>query len=409
VTAAQPGRPGGGTAALATAARCGTIAFVPRWNPPAGDMRVPGLVVDTDVLDRNLRAMADSAARRGLALRPHAKTHKSPEVARRQVGFGAVGLSVATVSEAGAFAAAGFGDLFIAYPVWAGGDRAGRLAELARRTRLSVGADSAAAAAQLAAAVGTAPVRVLVEVDCGLRRSGVPPAEAGMVAAAAAGAGLDVAGVFTFPGHSYAPGAPAPAAADEARALAAAARSLAAAGLPCPVRSGGSTPSAPLAAAAGTPPADGSVTELRPGVYAFNDAQQVVLGTCTLDEVALVAVATVVSVPAAGRFVLDAGSKILGPERPAWAPGHGLLPAFPGWQITGLWEHHAVATVPAGGPPQAAGGTEGPVAPPPQVGDQVIVIPNHVCTVVNLASELNAASGGKLTGRWPVAARGLND
>src|SRR5262249_46459805 len=154
---------------------------------------------------------------------------------------------------------------------------------------------------------------------CGLRRSGVPPAEAGTVAAAAAGAGLDVAGGFTFPGHSYAPGAPAPAAADEARALAAAARSLAAAGLPCQVRGGGSTPSAPLTAAAGSPPADGSVTELRPGVYVFNDAQQVVLGTCTLDEVALVAVATVVSVPAPGRFVLDAGSKILGPERPAWA------------------------------------------------------------------------------------------
>ena len=248
-------------------------------------MVTPAVLVDDGRLEENLRAMAASAARRGLGLRPHVKTHKSAAIARRQLGHGALGLSVATLGEAEVFADAGLGEIFVAYPLWADRERAPRLRALAGRVRLAAGVDSLASVHQLAAAVqGHAGLRVLVEVDCGLRRSGVAPADAGRIATAAARAGLAVDGVFTFPGHSYAPGMPAKAAADEAAALAAAAASLAAAGLPCPVRSGGSTPSAPQTAglARGSP-----VTELRPGVYAFNDAQQVILGSCTLDEVAL--------------------------------------------------------------------------------------------------------------------------
>ena len=355
-------------------------------------MVTPAVLVDDGRLEENLRAMAASAARRGLGLRPHVKTHKSAAIARRQLGHGALGLSVATLGEAEVFADAGLGEIFVAYPLWADRERAPRLRALAGRVRLAAGVDSLASVHQLAAAVqGHAGLRVLVEVDCGLRRSGVAPADAGRIATAAARAGLAVDGVFTFPGHSYAPGMPAKAAADEAAALAAAAASLAAAGLPCPVRSGGSTPSAPQTAG----PAGGSpVTELRPGVYAFNDAQQVILGSCTLDEVALSVLATVVSTPAPDRFVLDAGAKVLGYDRPAWTPGHGLLPAFPQATVTGLWEHHAVAVTGAG--------------PRPAVGDRVVVIPNHVCTVVNLVDELHVVRDGQVAERWPVDARGRN-
>lgn len=374
---------------------------MPKWRVPVGDMCVPGLVIDAGVVDRNLRGMAESAARRGLALRPHVKTHKCLEVASQQLAAGAVGLSVATVAEAEVFADGGFDDLFIAYPVWADGDRGRRLAELSRRTRLSVGVDSAAAVHMLSSALGrAASVRVLVEVDCGLRRSGVAAEDAAAVATAAARARLDVAGVFTFPGHSYAPGAAAAAAADEEAALARAAGVIEDAGLPCPVRSGGSTPTAALSGA--------PVTELRPGVYAFNDAQQVVLGSCSVDDVALAAVATVVSVPAPGRFVLDAGSKILGADRPAWMGGHGLLPAFPGWQVTGLWEHHAVVSRTSADEGAPGGGEALLPADPPQPGDQIIVIPNHVCTAVNLADELHVVRDGQVVGRWPVSARGRN-
>jgi D-serine deaminase-like pyridoxal phosphate-dependent protein len=362
------------------------------WAPPDGDVATPAVLVDAGRLDRNLRAMADSAARRGMVLRPHGKTHKSIEIARRQLGYGAIGVSVATLGEAETFADAGLDEVFVAYPLWTDPQRAPRLRALASRIRLMAGVDSLASVHQLAAAVqGHAELRVLVEVDCGLRRSGVAPADAGRIAAAAARAGLAVDGVFTFPGHSYAPGLPARAAADEASALAAAAGSLAAAGLPCPVRSGGSTPSA--ARSAGQ--ADGGpVTELRPGVYAFNDAQQVVLGSCTLDEVALSVLATVVSTPAPDRFVLDSGAKVLGYDRPSWAPGHGLLPAFPQATVTGLWEHHAVAVTGGG--------------PRPAVGDRVVVIPNHVCTTVNLVDELHVVQDGQIAERWPVDARGRN-
>ncbi len=129
-------------------------------------------------------------------------------------------------------------------------------------------------------------------------------------------------------------------------------------------------------------------------MYAFNDAQQVILGSCTLDEVALSVLATVVSTPAPDRFVLDAGAKVLGYDRPAWTPGHGLLPAFPEATVTGLWEHHAVAATGSG--------------PRPAVGDRVVVIPNHVCTTVNLVNELHVVRDGQVSERWPVDARGRN-
>ena len=371
------------------------LSRVSSWAPPGGVPATPAVLVDEARLDQNLRAMAGRAAGRGLALRPHAKTHKSVEIARRQLGHGAAGISVATLGEAETFADAGLAEVFVAYPLWIDRERAPRLRALAGRIQLMTGVDSLASVHQLAEAVrGHAELRVLVEVDCGLRRSGVAPAGAGQIATAAARAGLAVDGVFTFPGHSYAPGMPVQAAADEAGALSAAADSLAAAGLPCPVRSGGSTPSAGPAISAAGGQGGGALTELRPGVYAFNDAQQVVLGSCTLDEVALSVLATVVSTPAPDRFVLDAGAKVLGYDRPAWTPGHGLLPAFPEATVTGLWEHHAVA---ATGP-----------GPRPAVGDRVVVIPNHVCTTVNLVDELHVVRDGQVTGRWPVDARGRN-
>lgn len=351
----------------------------------------PSLVVDRDVLDRNLSAMADHARQAGVALRPHAKTHKCPAIARRQLAAGARGLTVATLGEAEVFAAAGVEDLFVAYPLWAGDDAGPRLDALAGRARLSVGADSLAGISRLRRAVRHPDaLRVLVEVDCGLHRTGVPPGGAAPVALGALDAGFALGGVFTFPGHAYAPGARDAAVADEARALAEAAGSLRSAGLGCTTLSGGSTPTA---AATGA----GVVTELRPGVYALNDAQQVVLGTCTPDDVALCALGTVVSAPADGRVVLDAGAKVLGADRPAWMPHHGLVLDRPGARVTGLWEHHAVLDV---------SGTPAPARP--AVGDRVAVAPNHVCAAVNLATDLWVASAGALVDRWEVAAAGRN-
>jgi D-serine deaminase-like pyridoxal phosphate-dependent protein len=343
----------------------------------------PYLAVDLATLDRNLAAMAESARARGPALRPHVKTHKCVEIARRQVALSGGGLTLATVAEAEVFAAAGFADLFIAYPVVAVGPRAGRLRALADRVRLRVGVDSAEGAALLAAAVPGLPV--LVEVDSGHHRTGVSPDGAGTVAAAAQTAGLQVSGVFTFPGHSYAPHERERAAADELAALSAAAAALREVGIEPAVRSGGSTPTAALS--------DGDVlTELRPGVYAFHDAQQAELGSADLADIALTAVATVVSRDG-GRCVVDAGSKVLGADRPAWTTGYGRLPDHPDARVVALSEHHATVTFPG---------------PAPRVGERLGIAPNHVCTAVNLVDELVVMSDGVEVDRWRVAARGAN-
>ncbi len=353
---------------------------------PLDEVPTPALVVDLAVLDANLASMAAEARRRGVDLRPHAKTHKSVAVGRRQLAAGAVGLSVATVGEAEVFARHGFDDLFIAYPLWADRHRGARLGALAERTRLAVGVDSVEGAQAMGRAGGRGEIGALVEVDSGHHRSGCRPEGVAAVARAAERAGLTVRGVFTFPGHGYAPGGAARAAADEGRALATAGAAMAAAGLDAPVRSGGSTPTARW-----TSP---EVTELRPGVYAFNDAQQVALGSCAPTEVALVALATIVSAPAADRVVLDAGSKILGADRPHWLTGHGIVVGLDGAVVTGLSEHHAVV--------QLGAGCHGPV----EVGRRVAVVPNHVCTAVNLVDELVVVRDGTVVATWPVDARG---
>ena len=345
----------------------------------------PYLCVDTARLRANITRVAEGAAAAGIALRPHAKTHKCAEIARLQLAAGAVGLSVATIGEAEVFADHGVEDLFIAYPLWLTDVGARRLRDLAQRSDLAIGVDSVAAAQRAGALLAGAGVAVLVEVDSGQHRSGVPPTHAGEVAAAAAEAGLPVRGVFTFPGHSYAPDALVTAADDEARSLRAAVGSFRAAGLEPDVVSGGATPSL----AATLDGAHDVLTELRPGVYVFGDAQQWELGSMTPDEIALTCRATVVS-HAGGRLVLDAGSKALGADRAAYATGWGRLPAYRDARVVQLSEHHAVVDL------------AGSELPP--LGSRVDVVPNHVCNAVNLADLLWADD----TEPWDVAARGRN-
>lgn len=346
----------------------------------------PYLRVDLGRLRANIAAAAELAAAAGVALRPHAKTHKCPEIARLQLAAGAVGLTVATIGEAEAFVEGGAEDVFIAYPLWLTPRAAARLRDLAERVDVAIGVDSAEAARHHGALLAGADVAVLVEVDSGHHRSGTDPGSAGAVAVAAVEAGLRLRGVFTFPGHGYAPQARETAADDESRALAAAVTSLREAGLEPDIVSGGSTPT--LAAS------DTAVaTELRPGVYVFGDAQQWELGVLAPQDIALVCCATVVS-HAGGRLVLDSGSKALGADRAPYATGWGRLPAYPDARVLQLSEHHAVVDL--------AG------APLPPLGARVDVVPNHVCNAVNLADALWVDDGRQLV-RWAVSARGRND
>jgi D-serine deaminase-like pyridoxal phosphate-dependent protein len=239
-----------------------------------------------------------------------------------------------------------------------------------------------AAAERLAAAVPG--LRVLIEIDSGQHRSGVFPAQVAGLATDCLKLGLDVIGAFTHPGHAYvSPQDVSTAAADERAVLAAAGDVLAGLIDRPPVLSGGSSPTA----------IDGlssPLTEVRPGTYVFGDHQQMCLSRFREEDVALVVAARVVSAPRHGEVVLDAGSKALSSDRPSWLAGHGLLLQAPEATIAALTEEHAVVH---------------DVSTPLAVGDLVQVIPNHVCTVVNLTSELVVVADGTVTDRWPTSAR----
>jgi D-serine deaminase-like pyridoxal phosphate-dependent protein len=346
------------------------------------EVETPAVVIDRDVLERNIARMAESVRQRGFDLRPHVKTHKLPEIAALQLAAGAVGLTVATIGEAEVFVEHGARDVFIAYPLWLTPAKAARLAALRERARVSVGVDSVESAANTGRFLPG--LEVLVEVDSGHHRSGVRPSDALSVATAAREAGLVVVGAFTFPGHSYGPDAAAAAAHGEREALATAGHGLRAAGFDVRTLSGGSTPSV------ASTEADGA-TEVRPGVYVFGDAQQWELGHVAPADIALTVLATVMSVHA-DRVVLDAGSKTIGADRAGWATGHGRLLDHPDARITALSEHHGTVV------------GEGL----PGLGERVRIVPNHVCNAVNLVDEVIVVRGGVVEDRWVVAARGRN-
>jgi D-serine deaminase-like pyridoxal phosphate-dependent protein len=356
---------------------------------PSG-VATPSLVVDLDIVDRNIERLAVETRERGVALRPHIKTHKSVALAKMQLEAGAAGITVGTVGEAEVMAAGGIDDIFIAYPVWAEGPKAVRLGALHERTPLLIGVDSEAGADRLAAAVAgaTTPLRVLVEIDSGGRRTGVAdPAGALAVARRARVDGLHVIGVFTHGGHSYRePGARVGAAADEVVSLGAAADALRSDGFELERVSAGSTPTGVLSAA-------GQVNEIRPGTYVLGDRQQVVLGGIPPDGCALVVAATVISTSVPGQVVLDAGAKALTKDRAAYLEGFGAIPAYPDAVIERLFDYHAAVTIPPG-------------TGAPRLGEIVAIVPNHVCPVVDLFDTFLATRAGSVVGEWRVDARG---
>lgn len=358
-----------------------------------GDIETPALLVDLDVLERNLRAMADLAKRAGVALRPHWKTHKCPEIARRQREHGAAGGTVAKPGEALAFLEAGFDDLLIASPV-ADPRKIRRVLERAGNARVTVLVESSEGARLWGegAARAANPVPVLLDVDTGMGRTGVAPGEDAVPLAhtLAAHPRLEFRGVMTHAGHAYGAGSPEEIARIgrlEGERLVATAEAIRAAGMDCPVVSVGSTPTVPHSAFVP------GVTEIRPGNYAFHDAVQVALGVVPEDRCALTVLGTVTARPAADRVILDTGSKTLATDR---APGDrkefGHLAGNPSRKIGGLWEEHALIPAPEGSDLR--------------MGDRVRVVPNHACVVVNLHDRLIAVRGDRVEAVWPVVARG---
>ena len=353
----------------------------------------PALVVDRERLLTNVEAMATRARSLGVALRPHAKTHKSPVIAGLQREHGAVGLTVATITEAEGFAAKGVDDLVLTAPP-VGDWRLERLVALARRVRLRVVVDNVDVVAQLKRACRRAGVELgyLWEVDCGVGRFGTAPGAAtteqvAHVAGAPSHASFD--GLLTFGGHAYAATSAdgiRAAARDEHDALTQTAEALADRGIEVATRSVGSTPTSHfMESAAG-------ITEIRPGNYVFYDATQVALGVVGLERCALSVLGTVTSRPAPDRLILDCGSKALAAERlTPLTPGFGAIDGHPELRIERLYEEQAIVH------------SDDPCELP--VGARLRVVPNHACAAANLHSRMLVVEAGTVVDEWPVETR----
>ena len=355
------------------------------------ELETPALLIDLDALEANLAEMAAVAARAGVRLRPHTKTHKSPEIARMQVAAGAAGITCAKLGEAEVMADAGLDDLLIAYPL-VGEQKLRRLRALLERARVRVSLDSVEVAEGLGR-VGRdlgRGVEVLVEVDTGLHRLGRPPGRptAELVAQVARVPGVEVVGLLTHAGHAYRSGTPEAlrhAAEREVLDLVETAALCRRDGIRLEEISVGSTPTARVGAFV-----DG-VTEIRPGTYALNDATMMRLGVATEATAAARVLATVVARPDGDRFVLDAGSKCFTTDNMGSVPDWLVVAGRPGLHMDFLSEEHGVG--------HGAGEDL-------RIGERLQVIPSHVCNCVNLFDLAYGVRGGRVERELPIAGRG---
>jgi D-threonine aldolase len=365
---------------------------------PLADVDTPALIVDLDAFERNLRRMADAVGQAGLRLRPHAKTHKSPEVARRQLALGAVGVCCQKVAEAEVMVAGGITDVLVSNEV-AGARKLARLAALARQARIGVCVDEVASVEEIerAAAAAGASIDVLVEIDVGGRRCGVAPgaAAAQLALRVAAAKHLRFRGLQAYYGSAQHVRDAAERQAHIERAVGhveATLSALGAAGLAAQIVSGAGTGTYEHEAASRV------YNELQPGSYVFMDAdyarnKRADGGPFDRFEHALFVYASIMSAPVPERRVLDAGLKALAFDSGMPVP----------WQLSGAVylrpsDEHGNLDVAA-------------CAQPPGRGDKLLLVPGHCDPTVNLHDWYVAVRGlhgsdARVEALWPVAARG---
>src|SRR5216117_3462359 len=356
------------------------------------DVETPALLLYRDVMEQNLKSMAARAKRLGVALRPHIKTHKCLELGRRQLAYGAQGVTVSTLFEAQAFARGGFSDLTWAFPLDSTHiPPVQRIAENGITLRVIL--DDLDTAKALA---GSA-LHVWLKVDCGYHRAGVDPASRYALEVArelGAERGLIFDGILSHSGHAYRTRnreEAAQIAEQERQVMTWFADLLRKDGLPVRGVSVGSTPA--MAAVKSLT----GVTEARPGNYIFYDRTMVLIGCCGPQDVAVSVLATVVShQPGAAHFVVDAGalslSKDLGPTHLGLAPAFGEVKGHPELAVASVSQEHGVIRAAA---PAAIDGKF-------RVGDQVEIIPNHSCLTEAHFDEYVVLEGDRVMDRWHI-------
>jgi len=367
------------------------------------DVRTPALLLDRAVVARNAAAMTARMARLGVRLRPHLKTAKCAQVAALATAGNFGGIAVSTLAEAAYFVEHGFNDITYAVAIVpAKLDEV--LALQDRGARIAIATDDPATAAALAerAPAFATTLNVLIEIDCGQHRAGLAPEAETLPAIARildAAPNLALEGVMTHAGHAYHCGdvtAIERVAEDERAAAVRAAERLRAAGHACPTVSAGSTPTAVFARSAE------GLTEMRPGVYTLFDLQQMALGCCRLEDIAVSVLATVVGrYPERGRLLIDAGSLALSADTGA---NEFLAGAGYGWVMDGTAARRLDgATVVDVN--QEHGFVEGAALPFDDlpVGARVRVLPNHACITAAMHDRYHVVEGGEAVDVWERA------
>jgi D-serine deaminase-like pyridoxal phosphate-dependent protein len=357
------------------------------------ELDTPALLIDLDIMERNLRRVAEYTAVHGLRLRPHTKTHKIPDIGKLQLTSGAVGLTVAKVGEAEVMLAANPPDLLIAYPV-VGQKKVDRLLHVAKQASVTVSLDSIVAARQLSEAAQQAKVTigVLAEVDVGLGRVGVAPGEelVRLAQDIVRFPALTFEGIAFFPGHIRT--------VDEKGCealkqlgllLQVILEDFRRAEIEVRIVSGGSTPT--LFHSHELP----GLNEIRPGTYVYNDMNTVRSGACTVEECAASILVTVVSTARPGQMIVDGGSKTFSsdPAMNAAERTFGRVLEAPACVFHTMNEEHGFVDI---------RNTSQSFA----VGDRVRIIPNHICPAVNLHERVYGVRGETVEQVWQVEGRG---
>jgi D-serine deaminase-like pyridoxal phosphate-dependent protein len=349
----------------------------------AAEFGTPAVVVDLDRVDRNIARVQALCDTKGVANRPHIKTHKSPILARLQQTAGARGVTCQKLGEAEVMADSGIDDILVSYNLM-GDARAARLGKLAQRVTITVAADNPVTLESYAkaAAIAGRDIGVVVECDTGRQRAGVETAsEAVQLAALIKDTpGLVFKGFLFYPTETS--WAETQVFFDEATT------GVRALGLDSIIVSTGGTPN--LRNVGGL----AGATEHRAGTYIFNDRMMMACGAAMLDDCALSVFTTVVSRGGAERGILDAGSKTLTADPGGGLDGYGLILEHPEARIKGLAEEHGFLDLSR-------------CNARPNPGTIVRVIPNHVCVVVNMVDQLIAVRNNTIVDVLPVAARGM--
>jgi D-serine deaminase-like pyridoxal phosphate-dependent protein len=346
--------------------------------PEAVETPIP--IIDLAVVERNVQRLQAHCDRLGIKNRPHIKTHKSAGLARFQIASGAAGITVQKLGEAEVMADHGITDMMLTFNV-TGAAKIARLAALMRRTTIKVVADNDAILDGLddAASLAGRPLDVLVECDTGAGRAGVqsPEAAVDLARAILRRPGLRFGGLMTYPKPGIR--------AESAAFLRKAKRLCDKTAFQIDTISTGGSPDQ------WSEEGIDIATEYRAGTSIYCDRSLIARGMARQEDCALGVLVTVVSRPVPTRALIDAGTKALTSDL-LGLEGFGMVRDRPDIRIVKLDEEHGYLELPA--------------SAPLAVGDQLRIIPNHVCPVSNLFDRVLVERDGTLLGSIPVDARG---